>query len=212
MFENDSKSDGGYVDSLGAIGSAQNVDMLPRDALNEGGSHIILFDGYFDKDGDGVDDGVNSEEQTPWNAQRKVEYWTWGKLRSYRPIRRINLEEKPTYEARWISQTQPEDYQNLDNDEYFDVLLGDEVVVTAVFENVGSTTWYNTGEHQVAINIYKDPNVISYPSFFEYIPGVQESFFEHSSWIDPYRVATMQEAKSSSWRTGYIYHPVFNPG
>ena len=83
-FESDATSTGGYVDSLGAIGSAGTVTLYRGDAINEAANHIILFDAA-------VTSGMTSMEQTPWTARRRT--WTWSSLSTYRPIRRKQVIE-----------------------------------------------------------------------------------------------------------------------
>lgn len=82
IFESDATSSGGYVYSLGSVGSGQNADLQLGDALNKGGSHIILFKKK-------TSSGVVSMEQTPWTARSRE--WSWSQLSKYRPIRRYNL-------------------------------------------------------------------------------------------------------------------------
>lgn len=86
-FENDASNSGGYVSSLGAVGSGPNVSLKLGDALNASSYHIILFKKY-------VSGGVMSMEQTPWTARSRE--WSWSQLNSYRPIRRNNISEVTT--------------------------------------------------------------------------------------------------------------------
>ncbi|MFZ3136162.1 MAG: fibronectin type III domain-containing protein [Thermodesulfovibrionales bacterium] len=100
-FESDATSSGGYVMSLGAIGSGKNISLLRGDALVKSGSHIILFESYLP---DGT--GINAIEQTSvpskgiyWAVRNK---WTWANLTSYRPIRRNNLtEDNYVFTTKW---------------------------------------------------------------------------------------------------------------
>lgn len=82
IFENDAIQSGGYVSSLGAVGSGQNAGLKLGDALNKSGSHILLFKKR-------ISSGVISMEQTPWTARSRE--WSWSQLSKYRPIRRNNL-------------------------------------------------------------------------------------------------------------------------
>jgi hypothetical protein len=81
-FETDLGGD--YFYALGGIGDGPYVSLLQGDALNDDGNHIILFNRY-------VSGGVESMEQTPPTATRRV--WTWSQLSTYRPIRRSLLED-----------------------------------------------------------------------------------------------------------------------
>ncbi|MGD9210250.1 MAG: SH3 domain-containing protein [Desulfobacteraceae bacterium] len=88
IFESDATKSGGYVTSLGAVGSGQNADLQIGDALNKSASHIILFKKR-------TSSGIISMEQTPWTARSRE--WSWSQLSQYRPIRRYNLtSEKDT--------------------------------------------------------------------------------------------------------------------
>ncbi len=91
-FENDAKSDGGYVTKLGEFGSGQNISrsLLPGDAFVNAGIHILLFDRLHYTAGD--NDGIVALEQTPPYAIRES-FWRWKSLASYRPIRRNNIDE-----------------------------------------------------------------------------------------------------------------------
>jgi hypothetical protein len=83
-FERDSTSSGGYVHSLGSIGSAANAGLIPGDLLNKSGDHIILV-------GEVRSDGIISLEQIPGPRRSTSEmrvFWSWHDLRNYRPIRR----------------------------------------------------------------------------------------------------------------------------
>jgi uncharacterized delta-60 repeat protein len=81
-FETDLGGD--YFYALGEIGDGPYVSLLQGDALNDDGNHIILFNRY-------LSGGVESMEQTPPTATRRV--WTWSQLSTYRPIRRSLLED-----------------------------------------------------------------------------------------------------------------------
>ena len=100
-FESDAKNGGGYVTSLGAVGSSKNVSMIRGDALvnivpNQ--EHIILFE-YYLPDGS----GIKVMEQTPSWARHSNK--TWSQLSSYRPIRRNNLtEDNLVFTTKWGSQ------------------------------------------------------------------------------------------------------------
>lgn len=87
IFESDATHSGGYVYSLGAKGSGQNADLKLGDALNKGGSHILLFKKR-------TSAGVISMEQTPWTARSRE--WSWAQLSQYRPIRRYNIKNEPS--------------------------------------------------------------------------------------------------------------------
>jgi len=87
-FENDAVNSGGYVTSLGSIGSGASVILLQGDALVSSGNHILLFDYY-------ATSGLVSMEQTPGNRtdlsgsnDEMRRYWSWTSLNSYRAIRR----------------------------------------------------------------------------------------------------------------------------
>ncbi len=86
---------GTYWTSLGEIGSAASVTLLPGDALNRASSHIILFLNY-------ESSGIRSMEQTPDNAQRRV--WSYSSLANYRPIRRLLIEDTPSLVRDGVSR------------------------------------------------------------------------------------------------------------
>ncbi|MEI6221734.1 MAG: hypothetical protein WCP97_03125 [bacterium] len=92
------------------------------------------------------------------------------------------------YEASWVSQSQANT-----TDQFFHVTPCQTVDFQAVFKNTGTTTWENTGNNQIAFNIYKDSNVISYPKNFSYLAGTKESYFYHSSWLTPFRIGNSTE-------------------
>ncbi len=97
-FESDAISDGGYVASLGAVGSGKNAGLLLGDAFVASGSHIIIFE-YYLPDGS----GIKAMEQTPPSAKRSD--WTWKKLASYRPIRRDKIDEgNYEFKTKWGTQ------------------------------------------------------------------------------------------------------------
>jgi hypothetical protein len=77
---------GTYWTSLGETGSAATASLLLGDALNRGGSHIILFLNY-------ESGGVRSMEQTPDHATRRL--WSYSGLAAYRPIRRLQITDAP---------------------------------------------------------------------------------------------------------------------
>lgn len=85
IFEDDATTAGGYVSSLGAVGSGQNAGLKLGDALNKSGSHILLFKKR-------ISSGVISMEQTPWTARSRE--WSWSQLSKYRPIRRNKLTDQ----------------------------------------------------------------------------------------------------------------------
>lgn len=74
---------GTYFYALGAAGSAASVNLLQGDALNDPGNHIVLFNAY-------QTGGIQTMEQTPWNAVRMTRTYTW--LNGYRPMRRNSLQ------------------------------------------------------------------------------------------------------------------------
>lgn len=82
IFESDATRPDSYVTSLGAVGSGQNAGLELGDALNRGGSHILLFKKR-------TSGGIISMEQTPWTARSRE--WSWSQLSQYRPIRRKNI-------------------------------------------------------------------------------------------------------------------------
>ncbi|MBT0662710.1 hypothetical protein KI809_00200 [Geobacter pelophilus] len=73
-----------YLYALGNVGASANVNLMPGDALNYSGSHILMFDKY------NPDGTIQSLEQAPWHARRRT--WTWSNLNYYRPIRRDLLQ------------------------------------------------------------------------------------------------------------------------
>lgn len=84
-FENDATQSGGYLSSLGDVGSGQNADLKVGDAFVKGGSHALLFKKR-------TSGGIITLEQTTWNACSRE--WSWSQLSQYRPIRRHNLSEE----------------------------------------------------------------------------------------------------------------------
>lgn len=82
-FESDAVAAGGYVDSLGDVGSCARAPLIVGDACNDGGNHIILFNRTLDGG------QMESMEQTPTTARRRT--WYWSSLSTYRPIRRRQL-------------------------------------------------------------------------------------------------------------------------
>ena len=72
--------------SLGDIGSAASTPLLMGDALNSSSvGHIVLFLSF-------ETTGVNTMEQTPNNAQRKLR--AFSNVAAYRPIRRMQIVEE----------------------------------------------------------------------------------------------------------------------
>ncbi len=92
LFESNLAS---YWTSLGEIGSAAGVELLPGDALNRASSHIILF--LNQESG-----GIRSMEQTPDNAQRRL--WSYSALANYRPIRRLLIADAPAITRDGVSR------------------------------------------------------------------------------------------------------------
>ncbi|MCX6353919.1 MAG: hypothetical protein NTZ78_03305, partial [Candidatus Aureabacteria bacterium] len=86
-FEADATQSGGYVDSLGGIGTCESAGLIQGDGCVDSGNHIILFNRTLDQG------NMESMEQTPWTACRKT--WHWSSLGSYRPIRRRQLTDTP---------------------------------------------------------------------------------------------------------------------
>lgn len=103
------------------------------------------------------------------------------------------------YEALWLSQTIAGT-----RDEFFRVQPCEVVDFEAKFRNVGSETWYRQGDNQVAFNIYKDPKVRSYPAVFQYLPSVRESYFQHASWENPYRIGFIKESSVAPGEIGTV--------
>jgi len=68
---------------LGPVGSGASVELLPGDAFNQGGSHILLFHRKLETN------MIESLEQTTNNAKKRT--WYYSSLSSYQPIRRRNL-------------------------------------------------------------------------------------------------------------------------
>ncbi len=94
------------------------------------------------------------------------------------------------FDATWVSQTSA----GTEN-EYFNVHQCDVVNFEAKFRNTGTLTWQKDGNDQVAFNIYKDWNVISFPKFFPYNLQDSQSYFYHSSWLSQFRIAAIKEAE-----------------
>lgn len=103
------------------------------------------------------------------------------------------------FEAAWVAQTQAGT-----SDQYFEVDACEVVEFEAQFRNTGTQPWENAGENLVAFNIYKDPAVTSYPDTFSYEIGRRESYFEHSSWLTPYRIDALQESSIAPGEIGTI--------
>lgn len=75
---------GTYWVSLGNIGSAASVSLLPGDALNYAGVHIFMFLDY-------ESGGIRTMEQTKNHAQHLLR--SFSSLGNYRPIRRLQILE-----------------------------------------------------------------------------------------------------------------------
>ncbi|MEI6222677.1 MAG: hypothetical protein WCP97_07980 [bacterium] len=103
------------------------------------------------------------------------------------------------YQATWISQTQAGT-----DDSYFNVKPCDVVLFEAKFLNSGTKTWKQDGNEQVAFNIYKDPKIKSYPLWFNYKLGTAESYFQHNSWLTPFRISNIKEQTVNPGETGSI--------
>ena len=87
---------GTYWTSLGATGTAVSASLLVGDALNSSSvGHVVLFLSY-------ESTGVNTMEQTPYHAQRKLR--TYSNLAEYRPIRRLQLSDAPTLSTDGLSR------------------------------------------------------------------------------------------------------------
>lgn len=84
-FETDAATAGGYVSSLGNIGTAQTILLLKGDALVRSGNHIVLVR-------EKIPSGMKTMEQTPPKALSGKD-WTWSQLVNYRPIRRNSMDE-----------------------------------------------------------------------------------------------------------------------
>lgn len=80
LFYQDANGKKKYCFPLGQKGSSANVSLLPGDALNYKGSHIILFSHKSSSN------TIISLEQTPNNA--KMREWYYSSLKNYQPIRR----------------------------------------------------------------------------------------------------------------------------
>lgn len=83
LFHSDANGTQSYCYPLGPVGSAVSTHLLPGDALNEEGSHIILFDRKLENN------KVESLEQTPNNARKRA--WFYSSLSTYQPIRRKEI-------------------------------------------------------------------------------------------------------------------------
>lgn len=80
LFYQDANGKRKYCYPLGPEGSSSQVNLLPGDALNDAGSHIILFSHK------SPSNTIISLEQTPNNA--KMREWYYSSLKNYQPIRR----------------------------------------------------------------------------------------------------------------------------
>lgn len=80
LFYEDANGKRKYCYPLGPEGSSAQVSLLPGDALNNAGSHIILFSHK------SPSNTIISLEQTPNNA--KMREWYYSSLKNYQPIRR----------------------------------------------------------------------------------------------------------------------------
>lgn len=87
-FQNDANGPQSFCYPLGPAGSAATVILLPGDALNEGGSHIFLFERK------SADNRIESMEQTPNAARRRA--WFYSSLSTYQPLRRKNISDSPS--------------------------------------------------------------------------------------------------------------------
>jgi hypothetical protein len=152
--------------------------------------HFVLL--Y--KDGDTWQEMDASENG---NAQGKATAW-W-RIKDVQPEDPNKPFFAKDYEAKWVSQTQAGTA-----DQYFDVKPGDVVDFEAVFQNIGVTDWLGSGESQVCIGIYKDPEVQSAPSWSGYNSPVRgESWWYHESWeIEAYRITCIEETVVPSGKNG----------
>ncbi len=80
LFYEDANGKRKYCYPLGPEGSSAQVNLLQGDALNDAGSHIILFSHK------SPSNTIISLEQTPNNA--KMREWYYSSLKSYQPLRR----------------------------------------------------------------------------------------------------------------------------
>lgn len=87
---------GTYWTSLGDIGTAATAPLITGDALNSSSvGHIVLFLNH-------ESTGVRTMEQTPSYAQRKLR--TYSNVAQYRPIRRLQIVDAPTFTAESLSR------------------------------------------------------------------------------------------------------------
>jgi subtilase family serine protease len=91
---------GTYFYALGNVGDGARINLMPGDALNSSGNHILLFDRY------NTDGTIQSMEQAPWHARRRT--WTWSNLLNYRPLRRELLVGGPSVNAQFKTTTETE--------------------------------------------------------------------------------------------------------
>ncbi len=95
-FHNDANGNKKYCYPLGPKGSAISVNLLPGDALNSAGSHIILFSHKSSSN------TIVSLEQTPNNAKTRT--WYYSSLQDYQPIRRNMIIEKKEHEKERVRE------------------------------------------------------------------------------------------------------------
>lgn len=120
------------------------------------------------------------------------------------------------FEAEWVAQRQPSSHEgsNDDGDEYFDVKPGDTVSFWAQLKNIGTRPWvasthFKATEHnEFTFATYKDPNVISAPSWTGYddCPGENcgKSYFHHTSWVSIFRIGTLDDQVVYPKQTGRV--------
>ncbi|MGQ9617372.1 MAG: hypothetical protein ACUVUG_00240 [Candidatus Aminicenantia bacterium] len=80
LFHYDANGKRQYCHPLGPVGSSAQVLLLPGDALNSSGFHIIIFNYKSSSN------TIVSLEQTPNTARSRT--WYYSSLQSYQPIRR----------------------------------------------------------------------------------------------------------------------------
>lgn len=93
----------------------------------------------------------------------------------------------PTYTARVAGQSQ----------ELVQLASGTETTIWAEFENTGTATWLNSGDHFIALNVTD--------------PAGRHSLFQHPSWAEYYRAAVIPVPEVKPGATVKVEWPIMAP-
>ncbi|MEI6222673.1 MAG: hypothetical protein WCP97_07960 [bacterium] len=120
------------------------------------------------------------------------------------------------YQAQWVSQTQPKDYETYrdDGDEYFDVAPNDTITISVRLKNTGANTWYSnqnpqaTTDNEISFATFKDPYTTSAPFGLGYddiySTDFGKSYFKNQYWLSDYRIGSLVEQSVAPGETGTL--------